>query len=89
MLSSPPEKATAHFDTLTGFDLSIEKLYEIGREILREKYRFKIREGFNLREINIPKRIFETNTPLGMLDEKFMRETIGYVEKKIFEDSLS
>ena len=74
---------------IAGFNISAENLSNLGKSILRDKYRFKIREGFKLQDIDIPKRIFETATPIGMLDEDFMRETIGFVEKKIFEDNSS
>lgn len=70
---------------IAGFDISIERLSTLGRSILRDKYRFKIREGFKLHDIDIPRRIFKIATPIGMLNEDFMRETIGFIEKKIFE----
>jgi len=44
-----------------GYNLNIEDLRGIGREILKAKYRFKVREGFNLERLRIPKRIFEEN----------------------------
>jgi aldehyde:ferredoxin oxidoreductase len=53
-----------------------EDLNQIGMEILREKNQFKVREGFNQAELRIPGRIFETETPLGKIDEQYMRESI-------------
>jgi aldehyde:ferredoxin oxidoreductase len=67
----------------SGFDLAIDDLNRIGEEIHREKYRFKIREGFSLDNLHLPKRIFETPSPMGKLDEKFIRETIEYVKKTL------
>lgn len=67
----------------SGIDLSPEDLNRIGEEIHREKYRFKVREGFSLDNLRLPKRIFETPSPMGKLDEKFMREVIEHVKKQI------
>jgi aldehyde:ferredoxin oxidoreductase len=67
----------------SGFDLAIDDLNRIGEEIHREKYRFKIREGFSLDNLRLPKRIFETPSPMGKVDEKFIRETIEHVKKAL------
>ncbi len=48
----------------------------IGMEILREKNRFKVREGFKPSELRIPKRILETDSPLGKVDEHYLRESV-------------
>lgn len=53
-----------------------ESLDELGVEILREKNRFKEREGFKPRELRIPRRIFETPSPLGKVEEKYLRESM-------------
>ena len=71
-----------------GFDLAPEALHRIGEEIHREKYRFKIREGFSLDNLRIPKRIFETPSPVGNLDEKFIREAVEHVKKAIFKEGV-
>ncbi len=63
---------------VTGFELSCDEIERIGIRILAEKNRFKIREGFKPEELRIPKRIFETSTPLGMLDENFIKETVKH-----------
>ena len=70
---------------LAGFDIAPEALHRIGEEIHREKYRFKTREGFSLDKLRLPKRIFETSSPLGKLDEKFIRGAIEHVKKILFE----
>jgi aldehyde:ferredoxin oxidoreductase len=62
--------------SVLGWDLMQEDLERIGREILRAKYEFKIREGFDYRKIRIPKRILETPTPFGLLDEASLRQGI-------------
>ena len=69
-----------------GFDLAVEDLNRIGEEIHKEKYRFKIREGFSLDNLRLPKRIFETPSPIGKLDEKFIRETIEHVKKALSKE---
>lgn len=72
---------------LAGFDLAIDDLNRIGEEIHREKYRFKTREGFSLDKLRLPKRISETPSPAGKIDEKFIRETIEYVKKALSKES--
>jgi aldehyde:ferredoxin oxidoreductase len=62
--------------SVLGWNLMQEDLERIGREILRAKYEFKIREGFDYRKIRIPKRILETPTPFGLLDEASLRQGI-------------
>jgi len=66
-----------------GFDLTPEDLYRIGEEIHREKYRFKIREGFSLENPRLPGRIFETESPVGKLDEEFIRKAIRICQEEI------
>ncbi len=62
--------------TTAGHKMAPEALDRIGMEILREKNRFKEREGFNAKELRIPRRIFETDSPLGKVDEKYLRESV-------------
>jgi len=71
---------------LTGFDLTPEDLNRIGEEIHREKYRFKIREGFSLNSIRLPSRIFETPSLLGKLDEEYIRRAIEFVKKALLKE---
>lgn len=68
---------------LAGFDVTPEALLRIGEEIHKEKFRFKTREGFSLDKLRLPKRILETPSPLGKLDEKFIRGAIEYVKKSL------
>ena len=60
-----------------GHKVPPEALDEIGMKILREKNRFKEREGFNPKELRIPGRVFETLSPLGKVDEKYLRESVN------------
>jgi len=59
-----------------GFEWSADDLTRFGAEVLHRKYAFKQREGFDLSALRIPGRILETPTPLGKIDEEFMRQSI-------------
>jgi aldehyde:ferredoxin oxidoreductase len=59
-----------------GFDWSADDLTRFGADVLHRKYAFKQREGFDLTALRIPGRILETPTPLGKIDEEFMRQSI-------------
>lgn len=56
--------------------ITLEDLGRIGVETLKSKNAFKAREGFSHRDLRIPRRIIETETPLGSLEEEFIREGI-------------
>lgn len=74
----------AHLLKIAGFDLLEGDLKKLGEEILREKYRFKLREGFSLDNLRIPKRILETPSPYGELKKDFFKQAlIAY--KKFFQ----
>jgi aldehyde:ferredoxin oxidoreductase len=62
---------------VAGFDFSTENLSTLGRETLRRKYAFKQRAGFDLVNQRIPRRILETPSPLGQIDEAFLRRTLS------------
>ncbi|MFZ2071361.1 MAG: aldehyde ferredoxin oxidoreductase N-terminal domain-containing protein [Halobacteriota archaeon] len=53
-----------------------EKLEVLGRDIHRAKMDFKFREGYDLTNLRIPKRIFEVPTPHGLLKEADLRKAI-------------
>jgi aldehyde:ferredoxin oxidoreductase len=61
-----------------GFARSADDLARLGAETLRRKYAFKLREGFDPTELRIPRRILETPSPLGPLDEDFLRQAITH-----------
>lgn len=66
---------------VAGIEWSEEDLDRLGAETLRRKYDFKLREGFEPEKLRVPERILETESPLGRIDEGFLREAIGrYVE---------
>ncbi|MBM4035292.1 MAG: aldehyde ferredoxin oxidoreductase family protein [Planctomycetes bacterium] len=60
-----------------GFTLSESDLTRLGADILRAKHAFKRREGFSLDAPRIPKRIFETPSPLGRIAPDFLREALA------------
>ncbi|MHA1617204.1 MAG: aldehyde ferredoxin oxidoreductase family protein [Candidatus Njordarchaeales archaeon] len=66
-----------------GYDLSEEDLKKLGEEIYKEKYRLKIREGFDPRKLRIPRRILETESAKGKLSEEYIQKAISYFVQKI------
>ena len=66
---------------VSGLDINVEKLDDIGLEILRLKNKFKVREGFDPETLRIPSRILETPSARGPVDEKEIRESV----KRFFE----
>lgn len=68
-----------------GIDKSPEELMLKGRAILKEKYRFKVREGFAFEKLNIPKRIFALKATAGMIDEAFFHQAIVYAKKQLID----
>jgi aldehyde:ferredoxin oxidoreductase len=55
-----------------GIEMSVDDLYALGKKIYREKYKLKVREGFDPGKVTFPKRIFETPTPHGVLTASYM-----------------
>lgn len=51
-----------------------EGLRTLGEKILRRKYAFKLREGFDPVRLHIPARIAETPSPHGAIDPGYLRE---------------
>jgi aldehyde:ferredoxin oxidoreductase len=68
---------------LVGYDLTPEDLLKLGREVLKAKYDFKIREGFDFRKLRLPKRVLETATPLGQISESFIFDTVQSFASKV------
>ncbi len=61
-----------------GLDWSEEDLNRLGADTLRRKYEFKLRAGFEPAELRIPERILETPSPLGQIDEEFLRQAVAH-----------
>jgi aldehyde:ferredoxin oxidoreductase len=66
-----------------GFDLDAERLLQIGRDIHREKFRFKTREGFTFEGLRIPERILKTKAPATGLSEEYIRAALDHVRKAL------
>jgi aldehyde:ferredoxin oxidoreductase len=62
-----PEKIVEALGSV-GIERSVEDLEILGRKIFEEKYRFKVREGFDLKKARIPARFYETVSTVGMVD---------------------
>lgn len=66
---------------VSGIELGGKDLDSIGLEILRNKFKFKLREGFNPEKASVPSRVFQTDTPLGKIDEEYSMKSIEhYIE---------
>jgi aldehyde:ferredoxin oxidoreductase len=72
-----------HALSAIGIDRTPEELVHLGKKILRDKHLFKIREGFDLGRIRIPKRILETESSLGKIDEEYMNQALNYLAEKM------
>ena len=68
-----------------GINMTEKDLERIGTEIHRSKYAFKLREGFSFEKLRIPRRIYETSSPLGMLKEEYFRDALAYFQQKMKE----
>jgi aldehyde:ferredoxin oxidoreductase len=68
---------------LSGFSLGPDDLLPIGKAIHREKYRFKLREGFGLDQLRIPKRILETPTLVEGWDENYLIQVMDCVKEAL------
>jgi aldehyde:ferredoxin oxidoreductase len=59
-----------------GFAWTTDDLARFAADTLHRKQAFKLREGFDPAALRIPRRILETATPMGTIDEGFMRRAI-------------
>jgi aldehyde:ferredoxin oxidoreductase len=68
---------------VAGFNWSADDLKRLGQATLAGKNEFKVREGFDLPNIPIPHRIYETPSPMGMIDEGFMRQALAKFAEEV------
>jgi aldehyde:ferredoxin oxidoreductase len=61
---------------VAGLNRSRDDLAQLGIRTLQRKHDFKAREGFDLTQLHVPRRILDTPSALGSLDEDFIRRTI-------------
>jgi aldehyde:ferredoxin oxidoreductase len=83
------EKIVKDALSIVGLNMDGATLKQKGLEILRMKYEFKLREGFDPKNLRIPKRITETETPLGKIDEEYLKSLINNYFSKLQLTSLS
>lgn len=70
---------------IAGLSKTAEEITAIGKKIYKEKYNFKMREGFSLDNVELPSRIYETKSPSIVFDKEFIQKGIAYAKKKIGE----
>ncbi len=68
---------------LAGYSFDKDKLSDIAKQIYAEKFRFKINCGFDLDNLSLPKRIFETPSSNGALNKETAGKIIGILKEKI------
>ncbi len=68
---------------IAGFSFSEEDLKETGKVIHAEKYRFKEQEGFSLKNIRIPQRIFQTPSAVGNIEKAYIERALNYINSEI------
>ena len=62
---------------------ALGQLNALGKEIHDNKYRFKLRQGFQPDNLRLPRRFLETSTPADQLDEKYFNETLASFKEKM------
>jgi aldehyde:ferredoxin oxidoreductase len=68
---------------LAGMPQTAGDLARLGAETLRLKNNFKRREGFQFENLTIPDRILKTLSPLGQIEESFLRQAISHFAEKV------
>jgi aldehyde:ferredoxin oxidoreductase len=66
-----------------GIQRTADDLAHFGAETLHLKNEFKRREGFNFENLDIPARIYKTLSPLGYINEEFMRKAIARFAEQV------
>ncbi|OAG27127.1 aldehyde ferredoxin oxidoreductase N-terminal domain-containing protein [Thermodesulfatator autotrophicus] len=73
----------ARMFSLSGFGYEAKDLEKLGQDILIRKYHFKKARNFAPSKLRIPRRIFETISPHGKLDEKVLKTAVKLYEEMI------
>ncbi|MFQ3573772.1 MAG: aldehyde ferredoxin oxidoreductase N-terminal domain-containing protein [Thermodesulfovibrionales bacterium] len=73
----------------TGLKMSLEDLASISKEILKEKYAFKIREGFSFDNLEIPERIFQTPSSVGFINKDHFLKILNSAKEIINKEIMS
>ncbi len=66
-----------------GIEKTEEDLWNIGRENWKLKWEFKKREGFDLDNVKIPSRFFETTSMTGKLEREVIEEMLRMYKEKV------
>jgi len=74
--------------SVCGISMTADELDTLGRSILAEKYRFKIREGFSLEpdSISVPERILTLPSGYGMIQEADIRRGVARYRELLERD---
>jgi aldehyde:ferredoxin oxidoreductase len=68
---------------VAGFHVEANELEWLGYEVLKEKNRFKVREGFDPLKLRIPSRVYETPSPRGDVTEEIIRSGVADFFKRL------
>ncbi|MEX2682608.1 MAG: aldehyde ferredoxin oxidoreductase family protein [Candidatus Sigynarchaeota archaeon] len=68
---------------LSGIDFNETDLDRVGDEIYRNKFAYKFREGFSIDPSELPKRIYETPSPVAYLSEEYVKKALDYFTRTI------
>ena len=69
--------------SVVGLNVGKDSLERIGRDVLRQKYSFKCREGFSIDDLRIPRRVFEIRSLVRDWDEEYVRKTVEAVGRTL------
>ncbi|MEI6102831.1 MAG: aldehyde ferredoxin oxidoreductase family protein [Methanothrix sp.] len=59
-----------------------DDLMELGKRIFEEKYKFKVQEGFDLSNVRVPRRFYETVSAAGLVTPETVEEMLRIYRKK-------
>ena len=71
-----------------GIPMPTEELERLGADIYKNRQRLKFSMGFDLEELRVPQRIFETETPRGVLSKSFFNRGIQRFLGALKEDGI-
>ena len=73
---------------VAGVEWSADDLARLGQETLTLKHAFKRQCGFDLEGVRIPRRILETPTPMGQVDEGFIRQALQVYREAVLPTAV-
>jgi len=68
---------------IAGIPKTPEELRSLGKEIYGAKYQFKFKHGFSWSKTIFPKRIFETESTTGMIQESYLNQAFSHAKSQI------